>query len=146
MTTMHTFEVPVYSRISKNFKEFIDSLGSPITESCMVQFWRGKLTFSSTSLDTKVSVVPIPSEGELSTILSQVALFATKFNISMSIRGLDMDTNIQLITDTELTDTDISSYQTVPNAIIRVTVTCKNVATEIALNNFFMVLRPSIEN
>lgn len=143
MATTHIFEVPVYSRPSKHFKDFIDSLGSPITEPCMVQFWRGKLTFSSTSLDVKASVVPIPPE-ESPAVLSQVALFATKFNISMSLRGDDMDMDIQLIT--HLSDNHIHHYEIMPNAIIRVTATCKSVATEIALSNFFMVIGPTLDN
>lgn len=137
----HVFEVPLYVRPSAYFQKFLRDLGNPMEHHCEVKYWRKKLTFFSSTLDQdgrKASVSPFAgslSESEIRHLEKHdIYLFASKFNATMSLRPRgDLDVSLELITD----------YASDEAARLRVTVTCGSLATEMALDNFFMIIDSS---
>lgn len=143
MMKQHNFEIPLYAEPSQHFKNFVKKLGNP-SKTCMISYWRGKLTFNSNELDEKASVVPVHStfsEDKLKKIEKNISLFSSKFNVAMSLPENSVTINIQLFSD--ISEEYIHKYGKNVKAILQVTFSCNELAAEIALTNFFTVIDSS---
>ena len=125
----YTFELPLHTMVSRQFKAFVKELGSPAEHNCMFKFFRGILEISSSTmlnangtLGRTATIIPQQVD------LTQISKFASKFNVSMSMSKDDRDIFIQIVDD-------------IPTeALLKVTIAPKTLASKMALSNFFSVI------
>lgn len=146
MKSQHTFELPLYLAPSNYFRGFLADLGNPIEHECSVTFWNEKLTFFFCSQDAngrKASITPFPrtfSNERRQQCLMLTSMFSSKFNATMSVcsRG-GVDVNLRLVHG-PFSDEERKTYGNDLLALLDVTVTCKSLAADLALANFFTVI------
>ncbi len=136
----YVLEVPVFTRISPRFKEFLAKLGTPtVSQQCDVKFWHNKLTFSANGIEKRVSISPFVSsfsETERVALEKLISAFASKFNCCMALSSKgDVSVKIEIISPTNET-----FFEKKVSSRIRVTIDCHTIAAEMALHNFFLVV------
>lgn len=145
INSTHSFEVPIYKSLDRDFLEnmkmFSKSLAIPVAN---VQYFRENLTF--TSIDENgakilLSVSPIAgglSKYRVSKAWQQISNFASKFNCAMSLvdkGGIQLSIEVA-----NASDEDKAVYGKEICHIIRTTVVVTDLALEMALDSFFMVI------
>lgn len=146
LKSQHTFELPLYLGVSNYFRGFLADLGNPIELECEVTFWKEKLTFFSRfqgSDGRKASITPFPrtfSDERQKQALTLTSVFASKFNATMSVcsRG-GVDVSISLIHG-PFSEEERKIYGDDLVVLLIVNVTCKSLAADLALTNFFTVI------
>lgn len=131
------FEVPLYKKPSDHLKNFMEKL-ERISTNCCAMYRNNKLTFFATSSE-KASLTPCskkhPRKEE---IIKGLSIFASKFNATCSVVAKDEATM-----DIEFFDADSEakeSYGEDVICILRVTVTCNELAARTVLADFYKML------
>lgn len=131
MNSKYILELPLSREPSPHFKRFIETLSKDHTLDCTAQFWRGKLTFSSNAMLTedgnsgsKASIVVDSHK----TTYREVSIFTSKFNASMSV----------LSNNRECIEVSLCNEN-----FITVTINVDDLASKMAIDNFFTVIDSS---
>lgn len=143
MEKHYIFNAPIYTEPSSRFRNFIKTVGhSTTTSSVIATYWKSHLSFCSQIGDKSIKSSVIPTSENLSKAKTEkaqkeISRFASKLNGAMSMAGKDCSILIDLVKPSA---DDMSLYSKDVRCIIRVTVICKTLAKQMALENFITVV------
>ncbi len=137
----HIVEIPLFCKVSKHFKDFLQEMGNPISPDWNVQaqYWRKRFTFFArrhSVEEKKASITPCSpdfSQEEIEDMEKKLSQFASKVNFCSSTKG-EVEMSIELISPLE------AYHGRVVTAKLRLTVRCNSVTSELALRNFFSIV------
>lgn len=134
-----TFEIPLYKTPSAHLRNFMEKLEDVSTNCCaMYQNQNRKLTFFA-SPSEKASLAPCTKKHPKEVaIVKGISIFASKFNATCSVVAKDeAQMKIEFL---EADSTAKNEYGEDTVCIMRVTVTCKELAARIVLADFYEML------
>lgn len=133
MNSPYILELPLKGEPSPHFKRFISKLMEDKELDCTVQYWRGKLTFSSDKMLNNEKKLGSTASTYVDSQVNfqQIAKFTSKFNAIISAIAMSHDSKNDI--HIELRNKD-NQY------LIHVAVIVDNEKTQTAINNFFTVI------
>ncbi len=147
--TTLTYEMPLYKRPSEKLVAFMGEMHNT-TVPTFAKYWGGKFSLYRTDTDT-VTFKPIPkhisaNKEDFNKLLTVISAFASKLNAtSAMVSKADAKVEIDFIEADAVKEMN-PLYGTGVVCILRVTVTCENMATRMVLSNFFEMLDSHCEN